>query len=187
MLKKYVNSDQVVLEKMLAEHIKIDGYEEKEMSSDGTIEGLERFEGLDVQVVLVVDDMGIYRVKNGVIHVANPQRFSGTAIVGLLYPVEIIPMYFYTGPSHADLMKQTTKIYVEYFESLNFYIDDKLVNYQFFNKIADKTTFLFPPSGTAIVGPVSGWNRDKTFTITQNAPFDLQITAIAYQVTASMI
>lgn len=187
LLKNYVNSDQVVLEKMIDEAIKIDGIEDKEMAVDGKVDGLERFEGLDVQVVMVADDMGVYRVKNGAIQVANPQHFTGTVQVGLLYPVEITPMYFYAGTSHADLMKQTTKIYVEYFESLNFYIDGKLINYQFFNKIADKTTFLFPPSGTVMVCPVSGWNRDKTFSITQNAPFDLQITAIAYQVTASMI
>lgn len=187
LLKKYVQSDQVVLEKMMDGAIKIDGLEDKEMASDGKVDGLERFEGLEVQVVMMIDDLGIYRVKNGVIQVVNPQHFAGDIQVGLLYPVEITPMYFYAGPSHADLMKQTTKIYVEYFESLNFYIDGKLINYQFFNKIADKTTFLLPPSGTAMVCPVSGWNRDKTFSITQNAPFDLQITAIAYQVTASML
>ncbi len=187
LLKKYVQSDQVVLEKMLDGAIKIDGVEDKEMAVDGKVDGLERFEGLDVQVVMVADDMGVYRVKNGVIQVTNPQHFTGDVRVGLLYPVEIKPMYFYAGPSHADVMKQVTRIYVEYFESLNFTIDGKLVNYQYFKKIADKTTFLFPPSGTAIVDPVLGWNRDNTFTISQNAPFDLQITAIAYQVTATMI
>lgn len=186
LLKKYVQSDQVVLEKMLDGAIKIDGLEDKEMAVDGKVDGLERFEGLDIQVVMVVDDMGVYRVKNGVIQVANPQHFTGDVQVGLLYPVEITPMYFYAGPSHADLMKQTTKIYVEYFESLNFYINQKLVNYQIFSDI-QQAKGLLPSSGTAMLTPVLGWNRDKTFTITQNAPFDLQITAIAYQVTAAMI
>ncbi len=185
LLKTYKNSQQTVLERM-DENIKIDGYEIKNLPETGLISGLDRFEDLSVQVIFDNQDYGLYLVKEGKIQVNNPEQKSGLCFVGLLYPVEIRPMYFYAGPSHANLMKQTTKVYVEYFESLNFQINDKLVNYQIFSDI-QQAKGLLPSSGTAMVTPVLGWNRDKTFTITQNSPFDLQITAIAYQVTAVMI
>jgi hypothetical protein len=185
LLKKYLNSQQVVLEKMDS-GIKLDGFEEKILSENGKITGLERFEGLDVQVIFNQEDYGLYSVKQGCIHVHNPEHKTGSCFIGLLYPVEIRPMYFYGGPQHADLMKNITKIYVEYFGSLNFYISDQLVNYQIFLNI-QKGNELLPSSGTAIISPVFGWNRQKTFSITQQAPFDLQITSIAYQINTSMI
>jgi len=147
---------------------------------------LERLDTLAVQVVFDNQDYGIYTVTDGKIQIHNPEKKTGHCWIGLLYPVEIRPMYFYAGPAHADLMKQTTKLYVEYFESLNFYINGKLVNYQRFSEF-QQGKGLLPRSGTAIICPVLGWNRDKTFTISQYAPFDLQITAIAYQVSSAMI
>lgn len=168
------------------ENIKIDGYEIKQLTESGLITDLTRFEDLTVQVVFDNQDYGLYPVKAGKIQVHNPDQKLGSCFVGLLYPVEIRPMYFYAGPSHTDGMKQVTKIYVEYFASLNFYINDQLVNYQIFTDIQQKKG-LVPCSGTAITTPVFGWHRDQTFVITQNAPFDLNITAIAYQVTATMI
>ncbi|WP_218814585.1 hypothetical protein [Rickettsiella endosymbiont of Dermanyssus gallinae] len=185
LLKIYGNSQQTVLEKM-DENVKIDGYEIKQLPESGLIEGLNRFEDISVQVIFNNQDYGIYPVKEGKIQVNNLEKNSGACFVGLLYPVEIRPMYFYAGSSHADLMKQTTKIYVEYFQSLNFYINDQLVNYQVFTDIQQGKN-LTTRSGTAITVPILGWNRDKTFVIKQNAPFDLNITAIAYQVTATMI
>ncbi len=185
LLKKYLNSQQVVLEKLVS-NIKLDGFEEKILPENGKISGLERFEGLDVQVVFNQEDYGVYPVKQGCIQVHNPEHKTGSCFIGLLYPVEIRPMYFYGGPQHADLMKKITKIYVEYFGSLNFYINDQLVNYQIFLNI-QKGNELHPSSGTAIISPVFGWNRQKTFSITQQAPFDLQITSIAYQINTTMI
>ncbi len=185
LLKNYKNSQQTVLEKM-DESVKIDGYEIKQLTESGQVDGLDRFENLSVQVIFDNQDYGIYPVTSGKIQIKNPEQKSGSCFVGLLYPVEIKSMYFYAGSSHADLMKQTTKIYVEYFQSLNFYINEKLVTYQTFTDI-QQGKGLVASSGTAITTPVFGWNRDKTFSITQHAPFDLRITAIAYQVTASMI
>lgn len=185
LLKKYSNSQQVVLEKLVSD-IKLDGFEEKRLEEHEKIDGLERFEGLDVQVVFNQEDYGIYPVKKGSIQVNNPDKKTGTCFIGLLYPVEIRPMYFYGGPQHADLMKKISKIYVEYFGSLNFYINDQLVNYQIFLNI-QKGDELHPSSGTAIISPVFGWSRHKTFSITQYAPFDLQITSIAYQINTTMI
>lgn len=150
------------------------------------IEDLKRFESLMVQIIFDDQDYGLYVVNDGKIQVKNPEKKTGPCYVGLLYPVEIIPMYFYAGSSNADLMKQTTKIYVEYFQSLNFYINEQLINYQVFTDIQQGKN-LSLQSGTAITTPVLSWNRDKTFVIKQNAPFDLNITAIAYQVTATMI
>ena len=185
LLKKYLNSQQIVLEKMALD-IKLDGFEEKNLSENGKISGLERFEGLNVQVVFDQQDYGLYPVKQGGIQVHNPEQKTGSCFIGLLYPVEIRPMYFYGGSQHADLMKKITKIYVEYFGSLNFYISDQLVNYQIFLNI-QQGNGLHPSSGTAIISPVFGWNRQKTFSITQQAPFDLQITSIAYQINTHMI
>ncbi len=184
-LKKYLNSQQIVLEKMALD-IKLDGFEEKNLSENGKISGLERFEGLNVQVVFDQQDYWLYPVKQGGIQVHNPEQKTGSCFIGLLYPVEIRPMYFYGGPQHADLMKKITKIYVEYFGSLNFYISDQLVNYQIFLNIQQGDE-LHPSSGSAIISPVFGWNRQKTFSITQQAPFDLQITSIAYQINTRMI
>lgn len=185
LLKEYSNSQQVVLEKLVSD-IKLDGFEEKRLEEHGNIDGLERFEGLDVQVLFNQEDYGIYPVKQGSIQVHNPEKKSGTCFIGLLYPIEIRPMYFYGGPQHADLMKNITKIYVEYYGSLNFYINDQLVNYQIFLNI-QKGDELHPSSGTAIISPIFGWSRHKTFSITQHAPFDLQITSIAYQINTTMI
>ena len=185
LLKKYLNSQQIVLEKMALD-IKLDGFEEKNLSENGKISGLERFEGLNVQVVFDQQDYGLYPVKQGGIQVHNTKKKTGSCFIGLLYPVEIRPMYFYGGSQHADLMKKITKIYVEYFGSLNFYISDQLVNYQIFLNI-QQGNGLHPSSGTAIISPVFGWNRQKTFSITQQAPFDLQITSIAYQINTHMI
>lgn len=185
LLKNYKNSQQIILERM-DETVKIDGYETKQLPENGIIEDLNRFEGISVQIIFDNQDYGLYLVKEGKIQVNNPEKKSGPCFVGLLYPVEIRPMYFFSGPAHADLMKQTTKIYVEYFQSLNFYINEQLVNYQVFTDIQQNKN-LSPQSGTAIITPVLSWNRDKTFVIKQNAPFDLNITAIAYQVTAAMI
>lgn len=185
LLKKYKNSQQTVLERM-DENVKIDGYEAKQLPENGMIEGLNRFEGISVQIIFDDQDYGLYPVKEGKIQVNNPEKKSGHCFVGLLYPVEIRPMYFYAGASHADLMKQTTKIYVEYFQSLNFYINEQLVNYQLFTDIQQGKN-LSLQSGTAIITPVLSWNRDKTFVIKQNAPFDLTIMAIAYQVAATLI
>ena len=185
LLKNYKNSQQTVLERM-DENLKIDGYEIKQLPKDGVIEDLNRFEGMSVQIIFEDQDYGLYVVKDGKIQVNNPEKKMGPCFVGLLYPVEIIPMYFYAGSSNADLMKQITKVYVEYFQSLNFYINEQLTNYQVFTDIQQAKN-LSPQSGTAIITPVFSWNRDKTFVIKQNAPFDLNITAIAYQVTATMI
>jgi hypothetical protein len=185
LLKKYLNSQQMVLEKMVLD-IKLDGSEEKTLPENGKIAGLDRFEGLDVQVMFNQEDYGVYPVKQGVIQVHNPEQKIGPCCIGLLYRVEIRPMYFYGGPSHADLMKKITKIYVEYVGSLNFYISDQLVNYQIFLNV-QQGNGLHPSSGTAIISPVFGWSRQKTFSITQKAPFDLQITSIAYQINTTMI
>lgn len=111
LLKNYKNSQQTVLERM-DENLKIDGYEIKQLPEDGVIEDLKRFEGMMVQIIFDDQDYGLYVVNDGKIQVKKPEKKTGPCYVGLLYPVEIIPMYFYAGSFNADLMKQTTKIYV---------------------------------------------------------------------------
>lgn len=133
LLKNYKNSEQTVLERM-DENLKIDCYEIRHLPEDGLLENLNRFEGITVQIIFNDQDYGLYLVKDGKIKVNNPDKHSGTCFVGLLYPVEIRPIFF-SGAQNADLMKQTTKIYVEYFQSLNFYINEQLVNYQVFTDI----------------------------------------------------
>jgi hypothetical protein len=99
-------------------------------------------------------------------------------------------MYIYAGKNSSALKKQITRIYIDYYQSLDFYVNGNLVPYQSFPLYNGKP--LVPVTGTAIIDPVFGWNRfddDGTpiISITQSSPFDLQILGIAYQVDLAVI
>lgn len=191
LLKYYTLSNKYILEKFVEEiegtdYIKIDSYINSTMNTAGVVAGLSVFNGYTVQVVFENQDYGEYLVSGGSITVDNPNEDSGSVQIGLLYPFEIIPMYIYAFAQGSNYMKKITRIFVDYVNSLDWYINGKLVNYQIFADIQEGLP-LTPQSGTEIKGVTDGWNRTETLTISQNSPFDCQITGIGYQVNAKII
>jgi hypothetical protein len=156
------------------------------MASSGLVTGLTLLNGYTVQVVYQNQDFGQYLVVGGQITVNNPNQITDTVMIGLLYDVQITPMYLFAGAQESPLYKQITRIYVDYYNSLNFFINDNLVPYQNFADIQAGLP-LTPQTDTAIVDPFSGWDRFSTLSITQSSPFDLQILAIGYQIGAAVI
>jgi len=179
-LKYYTLTNQYTIEQFDEEQF-IDCSFSATMDVNGNVNGLDLLNGYTVQVVYQDQDFGQYLVSAGHIDVSN-EGFSGTVSIGLLYDVEIRPMYFFGGAQASPFFKQVSRIYVDYFESLNFYINGTLVPYQSFSNPT-----LIPQTDTAIISPVSGYDRFSTFSITQSAPFNLQITAIAYQIDTAVI
>jgi hypothetical protein len=156
------------------------------MASNGLVTGLSLLNGYMVQVVFQNQDFGQYVVQGGQITVNNPGQLSGAVEVGLLYDVDITPMFLYSGSAEAPFKKQMTRIYVDYYQSLNFSINGKLVPYQVYSDIQAGLP-LTPQTGTAIIAPVEGYNRFATFSITQSSPFDLQILSIGYEISSAVI
>lgn len=184
-LKFYELSQQYTIEEF-DETSKIDCNFNAIMQSSGLVTGLSLLEGYTVQVVYENQDFGQYLVSGGQITVNNPEGIADTVMIGLLYDVDITPMYVFSTSAGAPFFKQLTRIYVDYFESLNFYIDGKLVPYQNYADIQAGLP-LIPQTDTAIIDPVDGYSRFATFSITQSSPFDLQITSIGYQIETAVI
>ncbi len=184
-LKYYNLTSQFTIE-AFSDDTRIDCDFDYPMQSSGVVTGLSLLNGYVVQVVYQNQDFGQYLVVGGQITVDNPDEISDTVKVGLLYDVEITPMYIYGGSSSAPFKKQMSRIYVDYYLSLNFYINGKLVPYQNFENIQAGLP-LVPQTDTAIIAPVSGYDRFSTFSITQSSPFDLQILSIGYQIDTAVI
>lgn len=186
MLKYFVLTGFYFLERF-DETFKVDSYDTYFMAIDGTVAGLlSNFEGYTVQVIFQGQDFGEYVVTGGQITVFNPNNYSGVVQIGLLYDVRLTPMYLFAGEDKAYHFKNVSKIYVDYYNSLDFTVDGTLVPFQNFQDIQAGLP-LTPQTDTAIIYPVNGYDRFQTFDIIQNAPFDLQILAIGYQITASII
>lgn len=185
LLKRYVKTNKYVLEKM-DDSTKLDSSMVAHMDEDGIISGLDIFNGYEVQVTYLGQDYGIEIVEDGSITVSNPKRISDTVLVGLRYDVKIKPMYIFGGQNNAPFKKSINQIYVDYYESLDFKINGKLVPYQTFSDIQNNIP-LSPKTDTAIVDIVHGWERFDTIEITQSSPFDLQILSIGYMVSAAVI
>lgn len=185
-LKYYTLSQKYQIERFNANY-KVDCYRNTTMNSAGLVTGLTDLIGYSVQVIYDDQDFGEYLVNDdGEITVLNPNEDSGAVIVGLLYDVQLTPMYLFAGTSESPFLKNQNRIYVDYYESLDFAINGHLVPYQNFSDI-QAGEGLVPQTDTAIVDVVDGWNRFGTLTITQSSPFDLQILGIAYQITSSVI
>jgi hypothetical protein len=185
MLKYYTLTNTYAFEKFVTD-FKVDGYIDATMADTGVVTGLAQFNGYNVQVIYNNQDFGQYIVSGGIITVYNPNSYTGTVQIGFLYPMEIRPMFLFAGDVQADYTKKISRIYVDYYNSLNFYVNDTLVNYQYFNQIQQGFP-LMPQSGTAVISPVLGWERFQTFNISQNSPFDCQILGIAYQIEATIV
>jgi hypothetical protein len=108
--------------------------------------------------------------------------------IGLLYDVEIKPMYPFYSATASSYQKQINRVYVDYYQSLNFKINGKLVQYQSFAEIQAGAP-LVPKTDTAIFSPVSGYSRfdPESIVITQSSPFDLQILSIGYEIDMAVI
>ena len=186
-LKYYENSDKFLIERF-EQGVYIDGSQFKYMNSDGTVDGLLLFEGYEVQAVFDNQDFGKKTVVGGSITLDNPLSKSGVVQIGLLYDVEIKPMYPFYSATASSYQKQINRVYVDYYESLNFKINGKLVQYQSFAEIQAGAP-LVPKTDTAIFSPVSGYSRfdPESIVITQSSPFDLQILSIGYEIDMAVI
>ncbi len=165
---------------------KIDSSYTSIMVSDGLVTVPYQFEGYTVDIVFNNQDFGQYLVQNGSVQVFNPNGYFGLVQIGFIYPVQLIPMYIFAGNNATYYFKQLTKIYVDYYNSLNFYVNGNLVPFQNFLDIQQGLPLTLQ-TDTAIVDPVNGYDRFQTFTITQNSPFDLQILGIGYQIDGHII
>lgn len=185
---KYYDLTQTFTIEQLDQSIKIDSQQNANMAADGLVTGLDRFDGYTVQVVYENQDFGQYEVVNGEITVDNQDEIVDTVQIGMLYDVEIRTMYPFAGSAAMPFFKNLTRIYIDYFESLNFRINGTLVPYQNFADIQAGLP-LVPQTGTEIFAPVSGWQRfDRdAIVITQSSPFDLQILSIGYQIEYAVI
>lgn len=189
-LKYYRLTRQFMIERFNPQW-KLDCYRITDMV-DNVISGLDELIGYDVQVIYQDQDYGEYTVADdGTVTIENNDLISGSVIVGLLYDVEIKPMYLYGGQMVSPLFKQYTRIYVDYYQSINFYINDTLVDYLDFSNYTivngSGEIPIVPQTGTAIIDVVRGWERFDTLTITQRSPYDLQILSIGYQISHAVI
>ena len=189
-LKFYELTEQYTIEQF-DDTTRVDGAFSSNMASDGTITGLSIFNGYTVQVVFQNQDFGQYLVSGGQITVTNPQSLSGRVTVGLLYDLTLVPMYPFAGSTSSPFFKQVQRIYVDYYQSLDFSINGNLVPYQNYADIQAGLP-LVPQTDTAIVAPFSGWNRFDSngvpiISITQSSPFDLQVLSIGYQIAAAVL
>jgi hypothetical protein len=186
-LKYYVLTDTYNIERF-EDATYIDCSQNKLMEADGTVTQLDGLDGYTVQVVYENQDFGQYLVSGGQITVDNEEQITGTVQVGLLYDVELKPMYPFFSSTSAPFQKQLTRIYIDYYESLNFYVNGKLVQYQNFQEIQAGLP-LVPKTDTVIFSPVSGYSRfdPESIVITQSSPFDLQILSIGYEIDMAVI
>jgi len=171
--------------------IYIDSSQTFPISTTGVIVGLDRFDGYVVQVVYERQDYGQFLVVGGTITVTPlPPDFvpESDTQVGLLYDVEIKPMYPFFSSTSSPFEKILNRIYIDYYESLDFFINGKLVQYQNFQEIQLGLP-LVPKTDTAIFSPVEGYYRfdGEAIVITQSSPFDLQILSIGYELTMAVI
>ena len=191
-LLKYYNLTQQFTIERFENEIFIDSAEHFTMSSTGLITQLDRFDGYMVQVVYNNQDYGQYMVEDGQINVVYPNVDNNplpvNVSVGLLYNVEIVPMYPFFSATSSAFEKKLSRIYIDYYESLNFKINGNLVQYQSFRDVQLGLPLL-PRTDTAIFSPFEGYNRfDRhAIVITQSSPFDLQILSIGYQIDMAVI
>ena len=189
-LKYYTKTATYTLE-YFDNNSRIDGTLATTMNSAGLITGLDIYNGYTVQVVFQNQDYGQYLVAGGQITVSNPHGYSGDVTVGFLYTNAVVPMYPASGVNESPFFKHVSRVYVDYYQSLDFSINGYLVPYQSYTEIQAQVPPA-PKTDTAIVDPFYGWNRFDNngvpiISITQASPFDLVITGIGYQIDAAVI
>lgn len=185
LLKEFNLNGTSVIEKFV-DDIKLDSFVDSTMDSTGLITGLDVFNGYTVDVLFDGQDFGDYEVVDGEITAFNPNEFSGPVQVGFIYPFVLKTMFLYAGFERSNWSKKITEINVDYYQSLNFSVNGKLVPYQTFAE-AQEGLPPAPKTDTATIYPVLGWNRFANVEITQNAPFDIQILGIDYEINSSIV
>jgi hypothetical protein len=188
-LKFYNLTNQFTIEQMVDDS-KMDCTFSAAMATTGVVSGLDLLDGYTVQVLYLNQDFGEYLVVGGQITVDNPDEIADTVLIGLLYSNVLTPMYPYYEAGTSPFKKTVQRIYVDYYNSLDFSINGKLVPYQSFPLFNGKP--ITPQTDTAIISPFSGSNRFDDngvpiISITQRSPFDLQILGISYQLDAAVL
>lgn len=184
-LKKYPLTGIYTIEHFDSTY-KLDGTIQATMNSVGVVTGLSDFNGYTVNAFFQGQDFGRYEVEGGEITVFNPLGLSGAISIGILYDTRVVPMFIYYGAQGVDMMKKITRVFVDYYQSLNFEVNGQTQPYLNFLQIQD-SNFLPLQDGTAIVNVVRGYERNGTIEITQSSPYDLTIVAIRYQAKAVII
>jgi hypothetical protein len=180
---------------LLDETTRMDCTQVAPMTVGGLVTGLDLLDGYTAQVLYKGQDYGQYLVINGQLQINNPPGIADNVLIGLIYDNDLVPMYPFAGATESPFKKQIQRIYIDYYQSLEFYVNGYLVPYQRFPMINNKP--LIPVTDTLVYAPFTGWNRFNTtdtngniipiISITQSSPFDLQILAIGYQVAAAVI
>lgn len=202
MLKSYSSNNIFALEQF-DEEVRVDSWFPATMDSAGNVTTLSvpltNLNGYFVSVTFtnngLLQDLGVSKIVNGVLVADNPNGYSGTVMVGLLYTVDLRPMYITPGSTKYKSasgsvydFKSLNRIYVDYVNSLDFYINGTHVDFWNFNQIQASDSFaIAPKTDSAIISVQAGWNRFFTFDITQESPFDLKITGISYQIVSNLI
>lgn len=201
LLKHYPSSSTTTLEKFVPDDTTdtivspmMDGYITATMTN-GAVSGLNNFNGYVVCAISSNAMSGAFNYGEATVSGGAVQFdtiASDSVYLGIIYDTKIIPMYLYAGQNEADYFKNISRIYVDYLDSLDFYVDNTFVNYQSFILPMPGGSMTYPPllpqTGTAVVSSVNGWynpinlDRSTTFSITQHSPFDLQIVSISYQI-----
>jgi hypothetical protein len=172
----FSNTNQLFLDNMM----------QKNIDSTGLITGLTDYNGYTFSITYNGQDFGNFEVIDGDIQVTDDRLFSQTAYIGLPYSVNIELMDYFAGPDMTDALKLVTRLYVDYYSAIDFQVNGIRVPYQTYEDIQNNVP-ITPQTGTWAQGVEGGWQRDNNAVITQNSPFDIQISAVRYQIAAALI
>lgn len=193
LLKHLYVSDTYTLEILSSDlndkYAYLDSMNQYQSNENKELTGLKPYNGYPARVVYfdkynTLQDLGEYKVVNSKIKLKNYYDDNTSFYVGFTYSVEITPMYFYLGPNQSTTKKTVSQVIVEYYDSLDFYVDNSLVKYQDYKEINDK---LLPKTGCIEQSFLKGHERYNTFKITQKSPFNLCITSISYKITGAYV
>lgn len=146
-----------------------------------TITGLSHLEGYLVNVIGDGYYLGNFTVTNGEVEV---ETAISTAQVGIGFNplIEFLPISIDTQAGSLFYRPKTYKTaYVDYYESLAITFNDEAIP----DLIADVSTFDTvpdPKTGFSKVTPMNGWDIFQTNSISQNAPFNMLIRAVGFEV-----
>ena len=203
-LKYYPTPGQYALE-TFSDNVWLDGWTMNQsgtntplnLQSSGLVTGLSQFNGLNVDAVYQNQDFGVSMqmingnlvpapVMGGQAYFYNPNGLTGNITVGYMYPWYARTMYLFAGANESNYYKQITRMFIDYYHTLGLYINGTLVNYQNYADIMAGLPLQYQ-TGTAIIDSFRGWDRFSTIELSQNVPFDCQVTAIAYQIDAAIV
>lgn len=156
------------------------------MASNGVVNGLGNFNGYVVTVVFQGQDFGNYLVEGGQVAVLNPDGYSGDVLVGIPFAVNIVTMAEFAGEQATDAYKLNTRLSVDYYNSLDFYVNGIQVTYQTFKDIQNNLP-ISTKTGVVRQGVSGGWEQYRHEYIMQDSPFNLQISRISYQIAAALV